>query len=441
MTAATIFALSSGAGAAGVAVIRMSGPRVRFGLERVLGFIPKFRKATLAAIRDPETDETIDRGIALFFPGPASFTGEDCAELHVHGGRAVVAATLGALGELPGFRLAEAGEFTRRAFENGKMDLTAAEGLRDLVAAETEAQRRQALRQAGGALDTLYEGWREKLLAARALMEAALDFSDEGDVPEGIDSEAEGTLDSLAADIERHLADGRGEAIRDGVEIVLAGPPNVGKSSLINVLAKRDVAIVTEEAGTTRDAIEARLDLRGYMVTIVDTAGLRETEGLVEREGIRRSLERARRADLVLAVEDVSVPTEPGIVPEAAERWRIGNKADLIDSERKRAFESGGVILVSATNGDGIDGLLGRVGDWVAERFGGAEDAILTRARHREGLEACLKDLRAARKPGKAVELRAEDLRRAADGLARVTGRIDVEDVLGRIFSTFCIGK
>ena len=295
----TIFALSSGPPPAGVAVIRISGPKARFGLETLIGSVPQPRSATLARIG--MAGDPIDRGLVLFFPAPASFTGEDVAEFHVHGGRAVVVAVMQVMTELDGFRPAEAGEFTRRAFLNRKLDLTEVEGLADLVAAETEAQRRQALRLAGGELRSRVEGWRERLIRARAWVEAELDFADEADVPPEAGARAMEDVSAISREIDAALDDDhRGERLREGAEIVVLGPPNAGKSSLINALARREVAIVTPEPGTTRDLVEVRLDLGGYPVTLVDTAGLRETTGLVEQEGIRRARARASQADMVL---------------------------------------------------------------------------------------------------------------------------------------------
>ncbi len=288
MSSDTIFALSSGPPPSGVAVIRLSGPGVRFGLETLVESVPEPRHASLRSIRGRD-GEVIDRGLVLFFPGPASFTGEDVAELHVHGGRAVVAAVLAAVEPLPGFRPAEAGEFTRRAFANQRMDLTQVEGLADLIAAETEAQRRQALRQADGALGRRYESWRNVLIHARALVEAELDFAEEDDVPPRASAPVWDSVALLEKEIVNHIEDRRGERLRDGVEIVILGPPNAGKSSLLNAIANRDVAIVTPEAGTTRDLIEVKLDLGSMPVTLVDTAGLRQTASLVESEGIRRA--------------------------------------------------------------------------------------------------------------------------------------------------------
>ncbi len=437
----TIFALSTGGVPAGVAVIRISGPKTRFGLETLIDSIPEPRRASLRAIHSGDGD-LIDRGLVMFFPSPRTFTGEDMAELHLHGGRAVVAAALEALSGLQGFRPAEAGEFTRRAFDAGRMDLTQVEGLADLVNAETEAQRRQALRQADGALRDLYEGWRERLVRARAWLEAELDFPDEEDVPGSVAERAWGDVRLLSAEIGRHLADGhRGERLREGFEIVVLGPPNAGKSSLINALARRDVAIVSPEPGTTRDLIEVRLDLGGYPVTVVDSAGLREGAGAVEQEGIRRAGSRAAAADLVLWLQDVTaVSAPPPALPAGLGLLSVGTKIDLLPGghARPRAFD----LAVSTVSGEGLDRLIERAAEAAREELAAGEAPLITRARQRAALKACRAALDDALDgDGKALELRAEDLRRATDALGRVTGRVDVEELLGVIFSEFCIGK
>jgi tRNA modification GTPase len=437
----TIYALSSGHGKAGVAVIRISGPQVQSVLQRMAGGVPEPRVARLVTIRNPENGENLDRGLILFFPLPRSFTGEDMAELHIHGGRAVLDGVLGALAALPGLQLAEPGEFARRAFENGKLDLTAAEGLADLIDAETEAQRRQALRQADGALRTLYEGWRTRLIGASAALEAALDFSDEADVPETIAAAARPAVKTLLAEMAAHLADSRGgEILRDGFRVVIAGPPNAGKSSLMNALARRDAAIVSEEAGTTRDVIEVRLNLGGYPVILMDTAGIREASGAIEREGIRRTLDRMREADLVLWVDDITNPV-PALLPKdadgAPETLRVANKSDL---GAHTAHE--GAIPISALTGAGIDSLLTALLERARIQIGATEDAAITRARHRQEIERAHAALQAfLHSATSELELLAEDLRAAASALGRLTGRVDVDDILDKIFSDFCIGK
>lgn len=441
----TIVALSSGALPSGVAVVRLSGPQAGPALAALSGRdLPPPRRAVVRGLRHPQSGGLIDRALVLWLPGPGTATGEDMAELHLHGGRAVVAAALAALTQGAGApaRLAEPGEFTRRAFLNGRMDLAAVEGLADLLAAETEAQRVQALAQAGGALSARISGWRARLIEARALIEASLDFSDEADVAEAAEAEGMAVAGGLRGDLLAALADaGRGERLRSGFQVALMGPPNAGKSSLMNALAAREVAIVTAEAGTTRDILEVHLDLGGYPVTIADTAGLRESGGavevgLAEQEGIRRALDRGRTADLVLWLDPADgEPLEP---PEdiAGETvlWRIRTKTDLIQL-------SGQQRGLSVRSGEGIATLVSTLAEAAAESLKGGEDALVTRARHRAALEEAVTCLDRALGPSAFPELRAEDLRRAGDALGRVVGAIGVETVLGAIFSSFCIGK
>jgi tRNA modification GTPase len=365
------------------------------------------------------------------------------AEFHVHGGAAIVKAVLAALARQPGCRLAEPGEFASRAFANGKIDLAEAEGLADLIDAETDAQRRQALSQMGGALSELYEGWRTELIRASALVEAVIDFSDEADVASEAFGLARGIVERLQEAIAQHLDDGnRGEILREGFRVVLAGPPNVGKSSLLNALARREAAIVSEEAGTTRDVIEVRLDLGGYPVIVSDTAGIREPQGSIEREGIRRTLAHAREADLVVWLSDASAANAAPPPPELAARGDkfllpASNKTDLPGA--RAAPEA---IAVSAKTSAGIEALTRRLGDIARDRIGVSASPAITRARYRQQLQACLADLQAFLGGVSGdFELRAEDLRQAADALGRITGRVDVEDVLGDIFGRFCIGK
>lgn len=445
----TVFAVASAPGRGGVAVLRISGPAAGGALEALSRRpLPPPRRATLARLRDPASGEPIDSGLVLWFPGPASFTGEDVVELHVHGGRAVVAAIGEALSSLPGLRPAEPGEFTRRAFENGRLDLTEAEAVADLVAAETEAQRRQALRQMEGALGRLYEGWRARLTRALAHMEAEIDFPDE-DLPEGVGSAARPELAALAGEIRAHLDDGhRGERLRDGISVAILGAPNAGKSSLLNALARRDAAIVSERAGTTRDVVEVGLDLGGYPVTVADTAGLREAEDEVEAEGVRRALARAERADLRIAVFDATR------LPEVDPRTAALVDADTVVVLNKVDALAPGVgaapmfhvkpppdaLRVSAATGAGIPALLERLSELVARRYAVGPSPALTRARHRSALEGCRDALlRALDAP--LPELAAEDVRLAARALGRITGRVDVEDLLDVIFRDFCIGK
>jgi len=401
------------------------------------------RRAALRNIRHPETAELLDQGLVLWFAGPHSETGEDMAEFHVHGGRAVTLAMLRALGAIPGTRLAEPGEFARRAFENGKIDLTQAEAIADLVDAETEAQARQALRQAGGALARLYEGWRAQLIEAQALSEAAIDFSDEGDVSEKATGGARAIVATMAGALRRHLDDNRrGEILREGFHVVIAGPPNVGKSSLLNAIARREAAIVSDEAGTTRDVVEVRLDLSGLPVVLSDTAGIREAEGKVEREGIRRTIARAEAADLVLWMMDATDP-QPELPSDlAAYEQRTLRVLNKIDLTRVKPELRQGWCALSLKTGDGLSELVRAIEHEARRRIGAGDAPVITQARHRQQIVACLEALE-AHLAGEAedLELRAEDLRQAATALGRITGRVDVEDVLDQIFGRFCIGK
>lgn len=439
----TIFALSSGARRSGVAVVRVSGPRAADSVRTLAGLLPEPRRAILTGFTDPRTGELIDRGLAIWFPAPKSFTGEDVVEFQLHGGRAIVAAVLDLLGGLEGYRLAEAGEFTRRAFDNGKLDLTAAEGLADLINAETEGQRRQALRQSEGALNELYDGWRARLIYVLAMTEAALDFSDEGDVPSEVAAQVRPDVEALAGQISQHLQDGhRGEILRDGFRVVLAGPTNAGKSSLLNALARRDAAIVSDEAGTTRDVIEVRLDLGGLPVIVTDTAGFRETDGAIEKEGIKRSIGEARKADLVLwlrAPEQMGEPFPEDLLSVKHKVIPVLNKSDLLSGER---VSSDVDLVISVSNGSGLQELTERLTDEAANKIGSLENPAISNARQRQELEGCLTGLKAFLSgPQNEIELRAEDLRQAVQALGRITGKVDVEDVLDKVFSAFCIGK
>ncbi|MSO85487.1 MAG: tRNA uridine-5-carboxymethylaminomethyl(34) synthesis GTPase MnmE [Rhodospirillales bacterium] len=444
---ATIYALASGTGLAGIAVLRVSGPNAGPALARLTGrALPKPRRATLRAIRDPASGAILDRGLVLWFPGPASYSGEDLAEIHIHGGRACVAAVLGALAGLGpslGLRMAEAGEFTRRAFLAGKLDLTAAEGTADLVAAETETQRRQALRQMEGALGRLYQGWREAIIRASALMESDIDFSDQ-DLPSGLGGQARREIAGLMAAVRRHLDDShRGERVREGIHIAIVGPPNVGKSTLLNALARRDAAIVSEFPGTTRDVIEVPLDIGGFKVVLADTAGLRDSSDPIEREGVRRALERGQDSDLAILVLDPETADAPDKIagnPLASitQHIVIINKYDLPGA--KNVTVPG--LKVSAKTGHGISELLQTIRSRIESSFGGAEELgpALTRARHRELLETCAENLARALE-AKGQELVAEDLRLAARALGAITGGVDIEKILDAIFRDFCIGK
>jgi len=454
----TIFALSSGRLPCAIAVVRISGPDARVALERLIGRVPSPRVATFARVRDPSDGGVIDEGLALWFPGPKSETGEDVAELQVHGGRAVVAAVLNALGKLEGLRHAEAGEFTRRAFDNGRLDLTAVEGLADLVAAETEAQRRQALRQMQGEFARRLEHWRGKLIEARALLEAGIDFSDEGDVPGNLATQAVELLRPVLKEIDQAQL-GQGERLRDGLQVVIAGAPNVGKSTLLNRLARRDVAIVSPSAGTTRDVIEVHLDLGGYPVTVRDTAGIRSTANAVEQEGVRRAEHWAKASDLILWVLDANAIGPASIDAAVASLkafgrpgWLVLNKCDVVNANALRKNEALFIsyklpyFMISAAEGQGVDGLVAAVADFASRALAG-ESGLVTRERHRQMMSVAAHALSEAigSVDGEGAEGReeliAEQVRLATRALERLLRRVDVEDVLDVIFRDFCIGK
>lgn len=386
----------------------------------------------------------MDEAVVLWFPGPASATGEDVAEFHVHGGRAVLAALFAALSAFADVRPAEPGEFTRRAFENGKLDLTEAEGLDDLIHADTDRQRRQALRQLQGLLGDKARDWRAQIIEASALIEAGIDFSDEGDVPAELMAPALAKVKALLAEIKEVLgAQGRAERLRDGLVVAIAGPPNVGKSTLINQLARREVAIVSPHAGTTRDVIEVQLDLDGYPVTVIDTAGIRETDDPVEQEGVRRARARAGEADLVLWLADAA-----GAAIEhqgAAPVWLVRNKIDLVRPAAAGVDGRGRPMAefrISARSGAGLPELIEALVHFAQDYFGGSEGGLITRERQRMLVKDTADSLRRAIAViGTGEELAAEELRAAAYSLGRLVGRVDVEDILDVIFREFCVGK
>ena len=402
------------------------------------GGLPPPRVAQRRRLVDPQSGEALDDGLVLWFPAPRSATGEDVAELHLHGSRAVLAAVMQALARL-GLRLAEPGEFTRRAFLNGKLDLLQAEAIADLAAAETEAQRRQAMRQLGGELGEVYRGWRDRLTRILAHLEAAIDFPDE-DLPPEIEDRILGETEALVAEIERHLADGhRGERLRDGIDVAIVGPPNAGKSSLLNRIARRDVAITSPVPGTTRDVIEVAIDLGGYPVVLADTAGLRDSADAIEQEGKRRAVQRAEQAEIRLFVFDIAHPADAAGASAwpGADTILVANKIDLVPAAD--ADLSVSALPVSALTGEGIDRLLTVLGERVAQTYR-IEAPVLTRARHRQALEEAAASLRRSFSAA-LPELRAEDLRLALRSLGRITGAVDVEDLLDVIFRDFCIGK
>lgn len=454
----TIFAPATVPGRGAIAVVRISGPESRTALEALSGDLPPPRRASRRTLRNADGD-MLDDALVLWFPGPASYSGEDAVELHLHGGRAVVAAVLAALSALPGLQPAEPGEFTRRAFHNGKLDLTAIEGLADLVAAESEAQRRQALRQMDGALGELYEGWRSQLLQALAFMEASIDFSDE-DLPEDLLSPITHKIRTILQGLILHLDDHhRGERLREGLFVAIIGAPNVGKSSLINKLAQREAAIVSRHAGTTRDVIEVHMDIAGLPVILADTAGLRDSADLVadevEQEGIKRTLDRADKADIKIAVFDAAVwPKTDQQTRELVDRHTmvVVNKIDLLiddsriepisssDPEFGMEVKDSSIWPLSCRDGEGFEDFLESLQEAVFERLRPGSMLFLTRERHRIALNDCVDALWRYLK-ATAPELAAEDLRLATRALGRITGRVDVEELLDVIFAEFCIGK
>ena len=435
----TIFALATPRGRGAIAIIRLSGPAAGAALHSLSGTLPPARQARLTTLRDPATGEALDEALVLWFPGPHSFSGEDIAELHCHGGPAVLSALLGVLSALPGLRPAEPGEYTRRAFLNGRLDLTAVEGLSDLIAAETAAQRRQALRQLDGALATLIESWRTRLTAIMAGLEAEIDFPDE-ELEAERTTETARPLHGLQEEIAGHLAQStRGTRMRDGYRVALVGAPNVGKSSLLNALAKREVAIVTDEPGTTRDLLELHLDLGGYPVILTDMAGLRRDPDRIEAIGIARARARAVESELRLLLTDSPEPLPSDI----AALTLPGDLLVRTKSDLRPVATQPGEFSISALTGEGLSALLSEIESRATQALGSGESPAFTRLRHRTALvEADLALARAMDHWDTAPpELVAEDLRLAARALGRITGRIDVEDVLDVVFAEFCIGK
>jgi tRNA modification GTPase len=439
----TIFALSSGRPPSAIAIVRVSGPQAGAVLTALAGKLPVPRLATRALLRN-SSRQPIDDALVLWFPGPASATGEDVAEFHVHGGRAVLAALFAALAAFDNVRAAEAGEFTRRGFENGKLDLTEAEGLDDLIRADTDRQRRQALRQLKGLLGDKARDWRAQIIEASALIEAGIDFSDEGDVPAELIAPARAKIEALLREIQQVLAaEAQSERLRDGLVVAIAGPPNVGKSTLMNQLARREVAIVSPHAGTTRDVIEVQLDLDGYPVTVIDTAGIRETDDPVEQEGVRRARARAAEADLVLWLADA--PNQEIAQRGTAPVWLVRNKIDLDRAAKPGPVAQGRASAgfgISARRGEGIPELVSALVGFAQDYFGSSEGGLISRARQRKLLQETAASLRRSLDVvGQGEELAAEELRLAAHSLGRLLGRVDVDHILDVIFREFCVGK
>ncbi|MCQ2914031.1 MAG: tRNA uridine-5-carboxymethylaminomethyl(34) synthesis GTPase MnmE [Alphaproteobacteria bacterium] len=449
----TIFAPATAPGKAGVGIIRISGPNAKLVMDKMTNLKnPEPRSAILTKLRTV-SGEVIDQPIVIYFPNPNSFTGEDVVELHMHGGRAIIKKTLTELEKLEDFRYAERGEFTRRAVENGKMDLTSAEGMADLIDAETEEQRKQALRQMDGALARIYEDWRADLVHLLAWIEAYIDFPEE-EIPDDVASKIVGKIKKLQSALSEHLSDDhRGEILRDGFQICIIGEPNVGKSSLMNKLAQKDVAIVSSVAGTTRDIIEVRLDIRGFPVVIADTAGIRETDEEIEAEGVRRAKKRAQDADLILSVysaedfgEELDENNQKNIInhfENETNLFRNRNMLRIINKIDKAQKVPSGLIPVSAKTEEGLEELLNIIGDQVERTLNLREEPSLTRLRHRNHLNECLEFLNHSltKTDLSELELMAEDLRMAMRALGKITGQVQIDELLDIIFSDFCIGK
>lgn len=436
----TIYAPATARGRGGVAVIRVSGPGAGKALEALSGKGPgKARLADLRELKDPVSGEVLDQALTLFFENPHSFTGEDVVELHLHGGLAVVDSVVQGLGKIEGLRFAEAGEFSRRAVENGKFDLSAAEGIADLIEAETSAQQAQAVRQMKGAFGTLCDGWRDRLVHSLAYVEADIDFADE-DLPEDLTASVLPGLTELHAEMSGFLSDHRGERIRDGIFVAVVGPPNAGKSSLVNALARRDAVIVSEEAGTTRDVVEVRLKLAGLPVTVCDTAGLREGVGAIEQEGIRRARKSAEDADVRIWMQSAEEASLDFFAPAEPHDLKLVNKVDLVGNP----LDAPDIFPISIKADMGFRGFEDVLASRIEDLFGQGEDPVITRARHRKELESCVSALEGAMsllRVGGETALIAEELRHAARAVGRITGRVDVEELLDVVFRDFCIGK
>lgn len=447
MTNSTIYALSTVYGKSGVAVIRISGPAALETVRRMT-LLPaeniNSRKAHFVKLLSARDGSLLDHSLLLYFPAPHSFTGEDIVELHTHGSRAVIASVLDSLSSLPDYRLAEPGEFSKRAFYNHKMDLTEAEGLADLIDADTAEQQKYALRQMEGGLKNLYDGWRSRLVDLLAHLEAYIDFPDE-DLPVDLTSGMMNDVFKLCSEIETHLNDGKsGERLRDGFRVVIVGAPNAGKSSLLNAVARRDAVIVSDIAGTTRDAIDIHLDLGGYPVIFTDTAGLREAEEAIEQQGIAMAWRKIEDADLIISLFDASQDSVQ-VFDKLKKTYHnkmliVANKIDKLTSEQCSKLQKQGCMLISAKQAQGIGELLEIITGRIASRFTSGSNMLITRARYREALQNTLDNLQRFGFD-KPIELTAEDIRLAARELGKITGRIEVDEILDKIFGSFCIGK
>ncbi len=443
----TIYALSTVYGKSGVAVIRVSGSRAKEVIERMTDIKTVYLKPRyvyFTRIKDIVSQETLDRAIVIYFKGPQSFSGEDIVEIQCHGSRAVLSSVIRSLSKMEDFRLAEPGEFSRRAFYNKKMDLTEAEGLADLIDAETSEQQKYAIRQMEGGLKDLYEGWREDLLKVYAYMEAYIDFPEE-EIPESIKESNLNTVFKLIKVIDEHLSNSKhGERLREGFRVVIAGPANAGKSSLINAIVKRNAVIVSDIAGTTRDAIDINLDIKGYPVIFTDTAGIRSSEDAIEKQGIEIAFDKIREADLVLGLFDAS-SDKPDIFNEIKKESKnkliyIANKSDKLTFEQCSELKNEGCLLISAKYNQGIEELMDYIAEYIGKNFTSGSNLLITRQRYREALEECVANLRRFNFD-KEIELAAEDIRLASRALGKITGRIEVDEILDKIFGSFCIGK
>ncbi|MBS4772747.1 MAG: tRNA uridine-5-carboxymethylaminomethyl(34) synthesis GTPase MnmE [Proteobacteria bacterium] len=443
----TIYALSTVYGKSGVAVIRISGSEALTVVSRMTNLNAaaiKPRYAYFVKLRHAVSDELLDKCLLLYFKAPHSFSGEDIVELHTHGSRAVIAAVMDSLAQLKSFRLAEPGEFSKRAFYNNKMDLTEAEGLADLIDAETAEQQKYAIRQMDGVLKGLYEGWREKLVKILAHLEAYIDFPDE-DIPQNIIDNMQNTVFKLCEDVKKHLqSDNIGERLREGFRVTIIGAPNAGKSSLLNQIARREAVIVSDIAGTTRDAIDIHLDLGGYPVMFTDTAGLRETKEEIEQKGIAIAHEKAAQSDLVIYLFDASTDSAQDI-----EKYRkefegkilvVANKQDKLEASRISELKKSGCLVISAKQNIGTEKLLEAIKEQIGSRFTSNSGLLISRRRYREALQNVVEYLNAF-SFDKEIELTAEDIRLAAREIGKITGRIEVDEILDKIFGSFCIGK
>jgi len=442
----TIYALSSGPGISGIAVVRVSGKDTSEVIKQITREdLPSPRVATLKKFNKIDTNELIDEGVIIWFPGPNSYTGEDLAEFHVHGSRAVVSALHSSISKIKNCRLAEPGEFTKIAFQNGKINLLKAESIADLVSSETEIQRKQAIKIMSGKSSDQFNSWREKLLKILSHIEAKIDFPDE-DLPKDILSEIQKTSDQVSSEIKKILDDQKvGERIREGFKIAIVGPINAGKSSLLNYLSKRDVAIVSEIAGTTRDVIETHLNLDGYPVVVSDTAGIRDSKNEIEKKGIKLALNRAEDADLKLVIIDAKNVDFTGILKDLVDENAIlvVNKSDLLNGKLNEKLKKHDHILISIKNNSNLDKLILKIKSKLENKFLSHGDILITRERHRQHLEQCINHLQNFKNKNGSEEFdkAAEDLRLATRHLGMIVGKVDVEEILGSIFNDFCIGK